>query len=297
VTETQPSLSVVMPARNEAAALRQLLPTIKSAWPLAEIVVVDDGSTDDTAALCEEHKVVRVAHPYSMGNGAAIKSGARKAAGKVLIFMDADGQHQVHDIERLLQSMENGYDMVVGARDSTSQASPWRHLGNRIYNRLASWVTGHRVLDLTSGFRAVRADRFREFLFLLPNGFSYPTTITMAFFRSGYPVTYLPIHANDRIGKSHIRPFTDGLRFLVIIAKIATFYSPLKVFSPVSFVLFLMGVGNYLYTFLNGSRFTNMTAALLIISILVFLLGLISEQITSLIYTVSDRDHSHRLRH
>src|SRR5262249_35450094 len=161
-------------------------------WPAAEIILVDDGSTDDTAALCEQHGVIRVAHPYSMGNGAAIKTGARHAGGDVLLFMDADGQHQSADIQRLLDLIPQGYDMAVGARSRASQATPWRDFANRLYNRLASMVTGHPVPDLTSGFRAARAEKFREFLFLLPNGFSYPTTITMAFFRSGYPVAYAP---------------------------------------------------------------------------------------------------------
>lgn len=277
-------LSIVMPAKNEGAALKHLLPALKQEWPEAEIILVDDGSTDDTAALCAQHEVIRVAHPYSMGNGAAIKSGARRATGDIILFMDADGQHQSKEIQSLLDLLAQGYDMAVGARNSSGQATLLRGLGNRIYNKLATMVTGHPVLDLTSGFRAARAEKFREFLFLLPNGFSYPTTSTMAFFRSGYPVAYAPIIAKNRVGKSHLRPVTDGLRFLVIIAKIATFYSPLKVFTPVSMALFAMAAANYAYTYITDSRFTNMSASLFIISIVVFLLGLVSEQITALMY-------------
>src|SRR5690606_15723837 len=174
---------------------------------------------------------------YSKGNGAAIKSGARAASGDVIVFMDADGQHDPADIPRLLARLDDGYDMVVGARQAGSQASAARGLANACYNRLASYMTGHRVEDLTSGFRAVRAGKFREFLYLLPNGFSYPTTSTMAFFRAGYSVAYEPIHAAKRIGNSHIQPLKDGVRFFLIIFKIATLFSPLKMFLPLALLM------------------------------------------------------------
>jgi hypothetical protein len=140
------------------------------------------------------------------------------------------------------------------------------------------------VLDLTSGFRAVRADKFREFLHLLPNGFSYPTTSTMAFFRSAYPVAYVPIKAAQRVGKSHIRPLKDGVRFLLIIFKIATLYSPLKLFVPASALFFVLGCSNYFYTMLTYHRLTNMSTLLWSAAVIVFLIGLISEQITALTY-------------
>ena len=279
-----PKLTIALPARNESANLEGLLPRLRLLCPEAEILVVDDGSTDDTAAVCARHNIQRLSHPYSMGNGAAIKTGARKAKGEVIVFMDADGQHDPEDIPRLLTKLADGYDMVVGARDSLSQASLGRNLANRIYNRLASWMTDHRIADLTSGFRAVRTEKFREFLYLLPNGFSYPTTITMAFFRAGYPVAYVPIRAGRRIGKSHIKPLQDGVRFLLIIFKIGTLYSPLKLFFPVSLSLFLTGLGYYVYTFTTMGRFTNMSALLFSTSVLVFTLGLLSEQIANLIY-------------
>ncbi|MFC4487101.1 glycosyltransferase family 2 protein [Tepidiphilus baoligensis] len=277
-------LSLILPAKNEAAALATLLPRLRERFPQAELIVVDDGSSDDTAAIAQRAGARVVRHPVSLGNGAAVKSGARAATGEVLVFLDADGQHDPDDIPRLLAKLDEGYDMAVGARDATSQASLGRGLANRLYNRLAGYVTGHRIPDLTSGFRAVRAARFREFLYLLPNGFSYPTTITMAFFRCGYPVAYVPIHASARIGKSHLKPWKDGLRFLLIIFKIATLYSPLKLFFPVSAGFFLLGLGNYLYTFLAERRFTNMSALLLSAAVIVFLIGLISEQITNLTY-------------
>ncbi len=282
-------LSVVIPARNEARALMPLLEKLRRALPDADILVVDDGSTDDTRHTAQAGGARVISHPYPMGNGAAIKTGARAAQGEVIVFMDGDGQHDPADIPRLMAKLEEGYDMVVGARDSSSQASFGRGLANRFYNRLASYMTGQRIEDLTSGFRAVRAERFREFLHLLPNGFSYPTTITMAFFRSAYPVAYVPIHTARRIGKSHLRPLRDGLRFLLIIFKIATLYSPVKLFAPIAAGFFLAGLGWYAHTFATEGRFTNMSALLLSASVIVFLIGLISEQITSLMYARHER--------
>jgi glycosyltransferase involved in cell wall biosynthesis len=229
-----------------------------------------------------------VHHPYSKGNGAAIKTGARAASGEIIVFMDADGQHDPADITRLLEVLEQGHDMVVGARQKGSQASLGRGLANGFYNKLASWMTGHRVEDLTSGFRAVRADKFREFLYLLPNGFSYPTTSTMAFFRAGYSVAYVPIHAAQRIGKSHIRLLRDGTRFLLIIFKIGTLFSPVKIFAPVALAMFLLASGWYGYTLYSFGRFTNMSALLYSGAVMVFLMGLISEQITALMYKGRD---------
>ena len=277
-------ISVIMPAKNEAGGLRLSLPGVRNLLPDAEIIVVDDGSTDDTAAVALACGATVLSSPYSMGNGAAIKRGARAASGVVLVFMDADGQHSAHCIPVLLARLNQGFDMVVGARGWGDQASVGRGLANTLYNRVASLMTGFVVADLTSGFRVVRADKFREFLHLLPNGFSYPTTITMAFFRSAYAVGYEPIPVSARVGTSHIRPLRDGLRFLLIIFKIATLYSPLKLFAPIGVGFAILGFGNYLYTFVTESRFTNMSALLLSASVIVFLIGLISEQITALTY-------------
>ncbi|HET7557966.1 MAG TPA: glycosyltransferase family 2 protein [Rhodanobacteraceae bacterium] len=277
-------LSIILPARNEAAALADLLPALRAAQPGAEIIVSDDGSGDRTAALCAEHGIVRVGTPYSMGNGAAIKRGARAAHGDVLVFMDADGQHDPADIPRLLAKLDEGYDMVVGARSWGDQAGVGRGVANTFYNWLASKMTGHRVDDLTSGFRAARADKFREFIHLLPNGFSYPTTSTMAFFRSAYPLAYVPIRAAERVGKSHIRPLRDGVRFLLIIFKIATLYAPLKLFAPIAIAFFVLGWAYWAFTFLEFHRLSLVSVALWSASVIIFLIGLISEQITSLTY-------------
>ncbi|MGA9031477.1 MAG: glycosyltransferase family 2 protein [Sulfuricaulis sp.] len=282
-------VSIIIPAKNEFASLCLLLPALRKNHPGAEIIVVSDGSTDDTEKVCVTHNVVLLKHPYSMGNGAAVKSGARAAHGKILVFMDADGQHNPEDIPRLLSKLQEGYDMVVGARHSNSQASLGRSYANKIYNWLASWMVGQKIDDLTSGFRAVHADKFRQFLYLLPNGFSYPTTITMSFFRAGFTVTYVPIFAGRREGKSHVRIVHDGVRFLLIIFKVGTLYAPLKFFFPISLGFFFTGLFYYLYTFISYRHFTNMSALLFITSVLVFLIGLVSEQITVLNYKDSEK--------
>jgi glycosyltransferase involved in cell wall biosynthesis len=277
-------LSIILPAKNEAGSLQKLLPELREKFPEAEILVVNDGSTDHTEEVCAENGARVVTHKQSKGNGGAVKAGARAATGRVFIFMDADGQHRPDDIARLLEALHSGHDMVIGARTRGSQASLGRGIANAFYNWFATRMTGQLIPDLTSGFRAVIASKFREFLYLLPNGFSYPTTITMAFFRAGYSVEYLPIVAGAREGKSHIRPLKDGIRFLIIIFKVATLYSPLKIFVPLSGLLFLSGISYYLYTYISAERFTNMGALLLISAILVFLIGLVSEQITTLMY-------------
>ncbi|RYH66116.1 MAG: glycosyltransferase family 2 protein [Alcaligenaceae bacterium] len=278
------SLTVVLPAKNESLALGKTLAEIRRVLPDAEVIVVNDGSTDPTKEVAIEGGAKVVSHLYSKGNGAAIKTGARAATGQVTVFMDADGQHDPADIPRLLKTLEQGHDMVVGARQKGSQASLGRGLANKFYNRLASWMTGHKVEDLTSGFRAVRTEKFQEFLYLLPNGFSYPTTSTMAFFRAGYSVAYVPIDAAQRIGKSHIRLLRDGTRFLLIIFKIGTLFSPLKIFAPIALTMFLFATGWYGWTWWSEGRFTNMSTLLYTGSVMVFLMGLISEQITALMY-------------
>lgn len=284
-------ISVILPAKNEAEGLRRTLPALAAVLPEAEIIVVDDGSTDETAEVARSAGARVLSSPYSMGNGAAIKRGARAATGEVLVFMDADGQHDPAHIPLLLAKLDEGYDMVVGARDSGGQANVGRGLANAFYNRLATWMTGHVVRDLTSGFRVARAERFREFLHLLPNGFSYPTTSTMAFFRSAYPVQYVPVDVGRRVGTaSHIKPVRDGVRFLLIIFRIATLFSPMKLFLPASLGFFALGLGYYAYTFFTAGRFTNMSTLLFSASVIVFLIGLVSEQITGLTYLAARSD-------
>ena len=284
---SQASLSIIIPTKNESEAIGGVLANARQAYPDAEIIVVDDGSDDNTGAIAEQHGATVVRHPESLGNGAAVKSGARAATGSVLAFMDGDGQHDAREFEKLLVRLDEGYQMAVGSRNSDSHANVGRLFANGLYNGMASLVSGHRILDLTSGFRVVSAELFKRFLYLLPNGFSYPTTITMAFLRSGYPVCFEPIKVADRRGKSHIRPIRDGIRFLVIIFKIATLYAPLKIFLPISGLFFITGVGYYAYTYFTTGRFTNMSMLVISASVIVFLIGLISEQITALTYSKS----------
>jgi glycosyltransferase involved in cell wall biosynthesis len=285
VNDKKTTLSIILPCKNEAKNLEKLLTKLCSMYPEAEIIIVNDGSSDNSAEIASKFGLHVINHPYTIGNGAAIKSGVNYSSGDIIVFMDADGQHDPKYIPQLLEKL-NKYDMAVGARkDSKSQASLLRYLANSFYNKFASWIVNRKIMDLTSGFRAVKASKFKEFLYLLPNGFSYPTTITISFFRAGYTVAYLPIKMSKRIGKSHIKPLRDGLRFLLIIFKIGSLYSPLKIFIPLSFSFFIIGISNYLYKFIIEGRFTNMSALLLSTSVLIFLIGLVSEQITQLLFS------------
>ena len=284
-----PEVTVIIPAKDEADTIASVVRDVIEHCPGAEVLVVDEGSTDQTFEQARDAGATVISHPRSLGNGAAIKAGARKASGNVLVMLDADGQHNPADIPRLLNRLESGFEMVVGARATgKSHANIARLMANGIYNLIASVVTGHPIPDLTSGFRAAHADKFRKFLYLLPNGFSYPTTITMAFMRSGYTVDFLDIEVAKRRGASHIRPLRDGLRFLLIIFKIATLYAPLKLFLPAAAFFFATGLGYYIYTFSTQGRFTNMSLLLFSAAVIVFLIGLVSEQITALNYKGSD---------
>ena len=281
------SLSIVIPAKNEGGAIGDVVAAAVKEYPEAEIIVVDDGSTDNTADAARNAGAKVIQHPESLGNGAAVKAGARAASGDIIAFMDGDGQHSAQEFGHLLKKLDEGFDMAIGARSSDMHANVGRLAANGIYNVVASWLTNRRIPDLTSGFRVVRANLFKKFLYLLPNGFSYPTTITMAFMRAGYPICFEAIPVAKRIGKSHIRPIRDGFRFMVIIFKIATLYSPLKIFLPVSMLFFVTGAGWYAFTYATLGRFTNMSMLLFSAAVIVFLIGLISEQITALTYSKS----------
>ena len=278
------NVSIIIPAKNEELGLAVLLPELTESYPDAEIIVVNDGSTDNTEKICLDAGVRVITHPYSKGNGASVKSGARVANGDHLVFMDGDGQHSPADIGGLLAKAEEGYDLVVGARSGfSSQASVARWSANTFYNRFASWMVGRKIVDLTSGFRCVDRRKFLSFLYLLPNGFSYPTTTTMAFFRAGYSVGFVPITVSRRLGKSHISLARDGVRFLLIIFKVGTLYSPLKVYFPAAIITSGVGVLNYVLTIASsGYRFTNGTTLLVLTGAIMFFIGLLSEQLTNL---------------
>ena len=279
-------LSIVIPAKNEAGAIGNVLEGLRESFPDAEIIVVDDGSDDDTGEIAGKAGATTVIrHETSQGNGAAVKAGVRAASRSTLAMMDADGQHAAGTLVKLVDLYKTGlYDMVIGARSYEGHANNSRFLANFGYNKLASLMTGRKIPDLTSGLRVVDAAKFRQFMALLPNGFSYPTTITMAFLRTGYRVHFENVNVARRHGKSHIRPIQDGLRFLLIILRIGTLYAPMKLFLPLSLISFLVGSGYYVYTFSTIGRFTNMSALILSVSVLIFLIGLLAEQITTLTY-------------
>ena len=273
--------TVLLPAHNEEANIAAIVEKIRARHPHFEVLVVDDGSTDGTLEAARGAGARILSHPYNIGNGAAVKTGLRHASGRWVIMMDADGQHNPDDIARLWEHRDR-YDMVVGARTASSQTALHRDAANRVYNTLASYVTRFRVEDLTSGFRLVKRSAAAKYLPLLPNTFSYPSTLTMAYLRSGESIRYVPIETGKRKGRSKIKPLQDGVRFLLIIMKIATIYSPLRIFRPVSLFLFLTGISYYGYTFVTRHRFTNMSALLLTTSITIFMIGLVSEQIAQM---------------
>lgn len=283
---TTPKVSIIIPACNEAESIPSVIERIHQTMDrinrVYEIIVVDDGSSDGTAKMAKKAGVKVISHPYNIGNGAAVKTGIRNATGEILVMIDGDGQHDPADIPKLIEKA-GPYDMAVGARTRESRTSLHRNIANSVFNRLATYVCGRRIEDLTSGFRAVKTHIAREFIPLLPNRFSYPTTITLAAVRSGYSLAYVPIKADQRVGKSKIKLIQDGARFLLIIFKITTLYSPMKIFLPVSIMTFLTGFGYGLFkiVFLN-SRYGPTSAMLMIVSVLMFLIGLVSEQIAQL---------------
>ncbi len=275
-------VSIIIPAYNEEEIIGEVVARVKEVMKGDyEILVVDDGSTDKTKEVAEKAGSRVIEHPYNIGNGAAVKSGIRAAKGDILVTMDGDGQHNPEDIPRLIQDIGK-YDMVVGARSKDSESKVHRDFANKIYNLFATYIAGKKVQDLTSGFRAVKALVAKKFLYLLPNTFSYPSTITLSLIRAGYSVKYEPIKLRSRTGKSKIKLFSDGLRFFLIMFKIATLFSPMKIFLPASLSLIFFGIVYYVYTFINFHRFTNMSLLLIVSGILFFLLGLISEQIAQL---------------
>jgi glycosyltransferase involved in cell wall biosynthesis len=281
VTELSSFTSVVVPAFNEGHAIGLLVDDLKTCAPWLEILIVDDGSTDDTAAraCAAGGRVVR--HPYNKGNGAAIKTGIRQAKGRYVLVIDADGQHRPADAVRLVSYLDR-YELVVGARSAATQASWSRRAGNALLNATASYLAGRPIPDLTSGYRAARRDCLVEFLHLLPNGFSTPTTTTLAFMKAGYSVRFESIEAAERRGTSKIQFGPDGVRFVLILLKVITIFSPLRLFLPVSVAAFILGAAYAVWTIITQSHVTNSSVLLITVSVVILLIGLVSEQIASL---------------
>ncbi len=289
-----PRISVVMPAFNECDVIgdiiKQIRVVVEEIDESYEIIVIDDGSADDTAQIARSAGATVIQHPYNIGNGAAIKTGIRAARGSILITLDGDGQHDPNDIPKLLENL-GPYDMVVGSRNSESDTAAHRDVANMVFNSLASYVAGRKIEDLTSGFRAVKTHIARQFVYLLPNTFSYPSTLTLSVVRAGYSLGYQPIRFARRIGKtkSKINPLRDGLRFLMIILKIAVFYAPLKIFVPLSALIFLLGVAyGLMRIFLLHAPYGQTSALLLSTAVLTFMVGLVSEQIAQLRFDRSE---------
>jgi glycosyltransferase involved in cell wall biosynthesis len=275
------SVSVVIPAYNEGPAIADVVTALRQAAPWREVIVVDDGSGDDTGARAAAAGATVVRHPYNKGNGAAVKSGIRRAAGEYVLIIDGDGQHPPEDALRLASRLGE-YDLVVGARSAATQATNSRRAGNAALNALATYLTGREIPDLTSGFRGARLACLREFLHLLPNGFSTPTTTTLAFIKAGYNVAFEPVRARARAGDSKIRLARDGVKFMMIILKIVTLFSPLRVFLPISIGAFLLGTAYALWTIYWQHHVTNSSVLLIMLAVIVFLVGLVSEQISAL---------------
>lgn len=275
------AVSVVVPAFNEGAAIGAVVSALAAGGPWHEVIVVDDGSADDTADRARAAGATVVRHPYNKGNGAAVKSGIRHATGEYVLIIDGDGQHRPDDARRLVSRLGE-YDLVIGARSSGTQATHARRFGNTGLNRLASYLTGREIPDLTSGFRAARREHLREFLHLLPNGFSTPTTTTLAFIKAGYNVTFEPVEARPRAGASKIKFARDGAKFFMIILKVVTLFSPLRVFLPISAASFLLGSAYAIWTIVLHSKIPNGAVLLILFAAVVFLVGLVSEQISAL---------------
>lgn len=273
-------VSVVIPAFNEGDGIAEFIHELRGTADWHEILVVDDGSTDDTAAQAERAGALVVRQPYNKGNGAAVKAGIRAATGEYLLIMDGDGQHKPSDAVRLVAKLDR-YDLVVGARSSATQAGPVRRIGNALLNWLAGYLAERTIPDLTSGFRAARLAHLRDFIFLLPNGFSTPTTTTMAFIKAGYSVHFEPVDARQRTGHSKIRLSSDGVKFLVIILRVITIYSPMRIFLPIAGVSFTLGVAYAAWTIATQMHIANSSVLLIMFGVVVFLVGLVSEQISA----------------
>ena len=281
-------ITIVIPAYNEEKGIGNVLLNLKKLVSDYQLLVIDDGSTDNTFEIVKNSGVNVVCHKYNKGYGAALKTGLRNAKTSVVLYIDADGQHNPEDIDRIAEHIDE-YDMVVGARTKKSTVSLLRRPGKKILSITANYLSGHQIPDLNSGFRAIKKNKAMEFMHILPNTFSFTTTITLAFLKSGYDVKYVPIQTIDRVGTSKIKPFRDGFRFIMLIVRTITLFDPLKVFLPISIALFTIGMVYGLYTLISALNISDASVIMITASILIFFFGLLADQISSI--RMGNRSH------
>ena len=282
--EISESVSIIIPAYQEEEAIGQVVANVlRVARELGcpyEVLVVDDGSTDNTGGAARYAGAQVLVHPYNRGYGAALKTGIRAATSRTVLFLDADGQHDPEDI-RCLLAERKVYDMVVGARRRSQGAPLWRKPGKLFLGWLANNLTGRNIPDLKSGFRAIAREMALRFLPIMPDGFSFSTTSTIAAFRGGYKVQYIPIQVAHRVGKSTVT-MIDGFKTIMLIIRIVTLFAPLRVFLPVSAATFVLGVGFVIQGYLSAGAASIKGIMVILASILFFLFGILVDQVTAI---------------
>ena len=283
------SVTVVFPAYNEGKVIGRVLERVRAYLPDAELMVVDDCSADDTPAQAAAAGARVERHPVNRGNGAAVKTGIRRASGDVILLMDADGQMEPRYIPLILGTMAEGFDMVVGARSRATQGDTLaRRLGNQALDSLGSYLVEAPLRDLTSGYRAMRRTVIEEFIHLLPNRYSYPTTSTLALTKAGYSVGFVEIAGQHRqAGRSGQKLLRNGIRFGLIILRMISLFAPLRVYFPMAIVLFLLGLAAFLLGLFIGPepfrlKVPGSSVVLFTGSMIVFMFGLLAEQIAAL---------------
>jgi len=274
-----PECTIIIPAYNEEEGIRSVINGLKSMPDKYEILVVDDGSTDNTFKIASETGVRVIRQPYNKGYGAALKTGIRNAKSNLVLFMDADGQHQTSDIKEIMRYTGN-YDMVVGARTKRTKISFLRKPGKKILAIIANYLAGMKIPDLNSGFRVIKKDVVMEFMHILPNSFSFTTTITLGCIMAGYSIKYVPINMLERVGTSKINPFRDGSRFILLMIRTIMLFNPLKIFLPISVIIFLLGISDLTYELIYYFNVSSLSILLFLSSLIVFFIGIMADQIS-----------------
>jgi len=273
-------VTIVLPAYNEAEALAKILGELKKKYKEAQVLVVDDGSTDRTAEVARKAGVTAVSHPYNKGYGAALKTGARAAKTEYVLYFDSDGQFFTDDINAVAAE-RNKYDMVIGARP---KEFTMKDMGRRVMKAMASYLSGKKIPDINCGFRLIRRQRVLDFMSILPDGFSFTTTITLAMLQAGDSVKFQPVRVKPReSGKSGIKKMRHGLRFMLYILRMVMLFNPLKVFLPVSLALFAVGFPVFAYFLLFQAHVSQTSLMLILFSLMTFLFGLVADAISVLV--------------